>query len=83
MYIEANKLSTCVSISCTNVCTERVGQVVYVINVPWYNLFITDMPVQNGYADYAEVTKCTEVVPYLTRAVDRSHQIVGRVRLSI
>lgn len=60
MYIQVNKLSTCVSIICTNTCNEIGGQVVYVINMPWYKLCLIDVPIQNGYTDYTEITKCAE-----------------------
>ena len=59
MYIQANKVSTCVSVSCTNVCNEIGGQVGYVIIMPWYNLFTTNVPIQNVYTDYAEIIMCT------------------------
>lgn len=60
MDVHTSQQSRCVSISYTNACNEIGGQVVSVISMPWYNLFITDVPIQKGYTDYTEITKRTE-----------------------
>lgn len=28
-------------------------------NIPWYELFLTDLPIQKDWTDYIEITKCT------------------------
>ena len=68
MYMQVNKLRVLQSVAL--MCDEIGGQVVYVINMPWYKLFIPDVPIQNGYTDYTEITKCTGSGADLTCAVN-------------
>lgn len=70
MYIQVNKLSTCVSIICTNMCNEIGGQVVYVINMPWYKLCLIDVLYRMATLTIQRLPNALKVVPFLTCAVN-------------